>query len=284
MGLINKETKKYGNVKRKIYLDKCPEWDSVQSSHTIAIPMMRNGNLSESVRLQGQNVMIRNTCAFDALLHITVHVIGMHNKYKHILQQIDDGFLKLALKIASQGKITKLEYVERAFFLMETALFQTSKYTRRFQSLDAMCNVAHLAEFTFMTLPSVRRTKTCTVFKFSIERKFPTISINVDIILNKGFENIQEALNDTLTIKQKCVKCNTSSDINEDYGPHIIIDTSVLTDNNYFKNNKLKPTIVKLDNISKTITINNNKYILRGVINYLANHYIVLLFTGKSYR
>lgn len=67
--------------------------------------------------------MIRNTCAFDALLHITVHIIGTHTAYKNILQNIDDRFLQLALKIASGGKVTRNEYIERATFLNETTLF-----------------------------------------------------------------------------------------------------------------------------------------------------------------
>lgn len=285
MGLIDEATKKYGNIKKKTYLDKCPEWDSIESSYTIVIPIMKNGNLYQPVKLQGENIMIRNTCAFDALLHITIHMIGMHNEYKQHLQTIDDRFLQLALKIASKGKVTKNEYAERASFLIETSLFQSAKYTRRFNSLDAMCNAAHLAEFTFASLPSFTRNKTCTVCNYSNERKFTAISINVDILLNRGLENIQEALNDTITLKQACVKCNNLCDINENYGPQIIIDTSILTDTNYLKTTEANLNTYNLDSIAKTIIINNNKYVLRGVINFLTNmrHYVALLFTGASW-
>lgn len=243
---------------------------------------MKNGNLYQPVKLQGENIMIRNTCAFDALLHITIHMIDMHNEYKQHLQTIDDRFLQLALKIASKGKVTKNEYAERASFLIETLLFQSAKYTRRFNSLDAMCNAAHLAEFTFASLLSFTRNKTCTVCNYSNERKFTAISINVDILLNRGLENIQEVLNDTITLKQACVKCNNLCDISENYGPQIIIDTSILTDTNYLKTTEANLNTYNLDSIAKTIIINNNKYVLRGVINFLTNmrHYVVLLFTG----
>lgn len=187
-------------------------------------------------------------------------------------------FLQLALKIASVGKVTKNEYVERASFLIEISFFQSSKYIRRFNSLDSMCNAAHLTEYAFISLSSFTRDKTCKVYNLSNERKFTAMSINVDILLNKGFQSIQDVLNDTLTLKQACVKCNNSCYINENYGPHIMIDTSVLTDINYLKTN-----IYNLVNIAKNI-VNNNKYVLREVINYLKSmrHYIALLFTGAS--
>jgi len=52
-------------------------------------------------------IIVRNTCAFDTLLHITIHMIDMNPVYKRIVQAINDCFLQIAIKIASRGKITK---------------------------------------------------------------------------------------------------------------------------------------------------------------------------------
>lgn len=57
MGLINKIIKKYGNIKKNTYLDKCPKRGSVESSHTIVIPIMKNGNLCQPVKLQRENTI-----------------------------------------------------------------------------------------------------------------------------------------------------------------------------------------------------------------------------------
>lgn len=281
MGLINKD-KKSGNIKKKSYLDKCPEWESVESTDTVFIPIMKNGNLCQPVKLRGETVMVRNTCAFDALLHITAHMIGMDADYKYHTQDIDDGFLQLAKKIVSQGKITRNEYIARASFLINLSLFEQYKYTRRFQSLDVMCNAAHLAEYTFLSLPSVHRIKKCKSCDYSNERNFVTLSTNVNVILQKGLEYIQEAVNDAITPKQCCVKCNNLCDKTEEYGPQIIIDTSILTDTNYLKNIGLKATTYNLDNISKNISVGSNKYILRGVVHYMdrARHYTAVVFTN----
>lgn len=80
-----------------------------------------------------------------------------------------------------------------------------------------MCNAAHLAEYTFVSLYPILslypKKKTCKVCDFSNKRKFTAFSINIDIIMNKSLQSIQETLNDTLTLKQTCVKCNNSCDI-----------------------------------------------------------------------
>jgi len=229
--------------------------------------------------------MVRNTCAFDALLHITMHMIGMNPEYKRIVQAIDDCFLQIAIKIASRGKITKNEYVERPSFLVSLSLFQQTKYTRRFHSIDAMCNVAHLAEHAFVSLPSLQRNKICPSCNYVNNRTFTAVSVNVDILLHKGLQHMQESINDTNSPKQMCPKCNNPCKINEKYGPHIMIDASVLSDTNYIKNIGLEPKAYNLESIAKNITVGNKKYTLRGIVNYLSNmrHYTALLNTSASW-
>ncbi|EFN70902.1 hypothetical protein EAG_00206, partial [Camponotus floridanus] len=94
------------------------------------------------------------------------------------------------------------------------------------------------------------------------------------------------AINDVIMSKQTCVKCNNSCHIIEKYGPQIIIDTSIVTDENYLKNIGLEAIrSYSLQNIAKNVTIGDNKYLLRGVVNYIksACHYTALLFTNASW-
>jgi len=136
------------------------------------------------------------------------------------VQTADDCFLQLATKIANQGKISKNEYAARASFLTSLSLFQETKYTTQFHSLDTMCNAAHLAEYTFQTLSSLQRDKTCTTCNYVNNRKFTAVSINVNIILHEGWQYIQESINDMRSTKQMCPKCDSPYKINEEY--HII--------------------------------------------------------------
>lgn len=166
---------------------------------------MKNGNLCQPVKLQGKTIMIRNTCAFDFLLHITAHMIGMSIEYKSIIQSTDDHFLRLAEKVISRGKIAKNEYMERAPFLNSISLFEPTRYTRKFNTLSAMCNAAHLAEHTFFPLPSLERIKTCKMCDYSNNRKFILLGINVDVLLDKGLGYVQNAIDDTIS-KHTCMK------------------------------------------------------------------------------
>lgn len=85
-----------------------------------------------------------------------------------------------------------------------------------------MCNAAHLAEYVFVSLPCLERQKTCTWCDYKNSRKFTAINVNVDIILQRGLDHIQEALNDTSNMKQICPKCNNLWKINEEYGPYTL--------------------------------------------------------------
>lgn len=112
----------------------------------VFVPLIKNDNMCQPVKLNDQTIMIRNTCAFDCLLHIIVHTIGLSRKYKSILESKNNSFFKLALKISHQGKMTVKEYSERASYLLCLNILEDSKYTRRFETLNAMCNAAHLTE------------------------------------------------------------------------------------------------------------------------------------------
>lgn len=198
------------------------------------------------------------------------HMIGMDAEYKRVVQDTDDCFMQLGTKIVSRGKIMKNEYSERASFLINLSLFKKSKY-RNFQSLDAMCNAVHLAEYALASLPSLRRSKNYETCDYYNERDFIAICVNVDVLLHKGLQHIQDAINDVIMPKQICIKCNNLCHVVEKYGPQIVIDTSIVTDENYLKNIGLEATTrnYSLQNIAKNITISDNKYVLRGVVNYI---------------
>lgn len=95
---------------------------------------------------------------------------------------------------------------------------------------------------------------------------------------------MQRAIDDTKNIRSKCHTCGKSAETNVTYGKHIIIDTSIFTDNTYIsldiKHN--------LHSIAKTITLNNTNYILTGVVHYKQynnnnGHYIALTYAGTHW-
>lgn len=51
--------------------------------------------------------------------------------------------------------------------------------------------------------------------------------------------------------KHTCIKCNNPCDINENYGPQIIVDTSILTDTNYIKSFEFVTRSYNLNRVAK---------------------------------
>lgn len=107
---------------------------------------------------------------------------------------------------------------------------QITIYTRGIKRLNANCNAAHLAEYLFNNEPSCIYNKSCSCNVVNT-RKTITCSVNVDILLQEGLQHMQRAINDVGNMRSKCT-CNASEYFTT-YGKHIIIDTSIFTDQGY---------------------------------------------------
>lgn len=110
---LSDESKK----RKPTYLDACPEWDVVQSHKTIAIPILKNGSLCKNVCINKKYISIKETCAFDALVHLLIHACGKEKQYKEKLQAVEHPFVKLCINILNRGKINSEDYIARAQIL-----------------------------------------------------------------------------------------------------------------------------------------------------------------------
>lgn len=56
--------------KRGKYLRICPDVDSIHNKPRVTskIPLLQNGNILSPQHISGQNIMVKNTCAFDAIV------------------------------------------------------------------------------------------------------------------------------------------------------------------------------------------------------------------------
>jgi hypothetical protein len=186
-GGLNDEPKK----RKPTYLDACPEWNVVQSHKTITVPLLRNGSLCNSVRINDKYIAVKETCAFDALMQLIMHACGKESRYKDELQTIEHSFVQFCINILKRGKIVYADYIAHALILKDTNICQHSA-TRHVEFLNANCNVNHLIDTIFTNLmPSITRNSSCHQCDYFINRNFATLYINVDIILTKGFGKIQ---------------------------------------------------------------------------------------------
>ena len=292
-----------GNIKNKKqkkpnYLDNCPDWDYVQSHKKIELPIFKNGNLCDHVRIGEVLVLIKETCAFDSLMQLVMHAIGKEIRYKERIQYLDYPFIKLALNIINRGKIIAADYVARAKILLETNICQKKSSTRHVQFANANCNVAHLIDILFVKMPTIVHNKTCDSCHNAQSRNFPSLHINIGMLIEKGLGIIQEAIDDTqfddkeCTIK--CDKCYNNIKITYEYGPHFFLDTSLITDPHY-KSKTHTNVESTLDSITKSIYVDDRHYTLCGIINYIyynnatsdtnltQGHYVAIGFSGMQW-
>jgi len=205
--------------RKETYLDSCPEWDFIKNMKSHKLPLIINGSKCKEINKQGSIIIVHETCAFDAILQIVVNNIATHTSYREATASSFDDIFKLARSILENGTLLLKHYAERASILENLPLFRdaTTKYTRKIRRLNANCNVTHLSEYLFKNEPSYVVTKFCTCG--STNSHASTIcNINVDILLQKGLQYIQRAIEDVQMLRSKCRTCGTTTNNNITYG------------------------------------------------------------------
>jgi len=272
------------------YLDKCPEWDYIKTARDQNIPLIRNGSILRSVTIDEKLISIHQTCAFDAILHLVASGIATIKQYEESIKSSTNRTINLAFSILHTGKIIQYHYIERAQILVNLSLFSDSltAYTRAISKLDTNCNVVHLTTYLFTDIPSCQKTIKCSCTS-SRTRQTVELNLNVDILLCKGLQHMQEAIDDTLIVTSKCRKCSATINENVEYGPHLIIDTTIFTDDTYTKRNK--SIVHSLDTVATTVKLNTKSFVLVGILYYVnpsgsnidSGHYVAYARCGSHW-
>lgn len=289
-GLI-RESPEQCTIKKKrrksSYLDKCPEWDYIKFAKDQNIPLIQNSNTCKGIIIDNKVITIFQTCAFDAVLHLVASGIASIKSYGDKIKLSENPTINLAMSMLHSGKIMASHYKERVTILLNLSLFSDAItiYTRGISKLNTDCNVAHLINYLFIDIPSCQKTIVCSC-GFSRTRQITELNVNVNILLCKGLQYIQEAIDKTLAVTTKCRKCLKTVVENVEYDPHLFIDTAIFTDERYVTRNK---TILHcLDTVATSILLNSKKYILVGVVHYIksnanSGHYVTYARSGAHW-
>jgi len=132
-GGLNDKSKK----RKPTYLYVCPEWNVIQSHKAIFVPLLKNGNLCNSVRINDKYISVKETYVFDILVQLIVHACGKEPRYRDELLAIKHPFVQLCISILNRGKIICADYIARATILKDTNICQYSA-TRYVEFLNAM--------------------------------------------------------------------------------------------------------------------------------------------------
>lgn len=295
-GLASKESKEIDEPKespakkksKTTYLDKCPEWQFTKDSLIPRLPIFKNGSFCQPVCMGKYKLNVKRTCAFDSLFQILMSSIASNAEYRKKLSESTNQTMKLALKVLHGKKLLTMNcYKERAEILNSIGLFRNAVklFTRTIKQLDTECNVAHLAEYLFVDIPSYKIKGSCLCgHNFSNSKVF--LSINVDV--REGFDLMQKAIDDGQIMKRTCKQCKSIINEEVEYGPHVIIDTSVLTDDTYTTRKTNICYTHNLESIAKTVEIKNNnnivdQYLLTGLVHWSPGHYVAYVKTSTHW-
>lgn len=171
------------------------------------------------------------------------------------------------MNILTHRKIIANDYCTRAKILNNIPIFNKKIQTRNITSLNTNCNAAHLAEYLFQNIPSCTTAYNCDNCGHNYKRLSPICNINVNVIIENGLNNMQQAINDD-TIARKETTCNNCKKrINRTilYASHLIIDSSILSDPNYTQAQNTEKHNFILDNITKLVVFDNAEYILSSI-------------------
>lgn len=215
-----------------------PRMGIIKDTKISRLPAFKNGLFCEPVIMEKLRLNLQKTCAFDSLFQVIMSAMASNQVYYKILEKSTNQTIQLALKILiGKQKLTMFDYRERANILSKVGLFKMESFTRTIKRMDTECNVTHLAQYIFNDIPS-HKTKVLCKCGYNFETQNITLSINVDLILCQGFSFMQQAIDDEHKTKRTCRKCKTLIEDKIEYGPHLIIDTTVVTDDRYTTRDK----------------------------------------------
>lgn len=287
---IKLDTQSISKTTRQNYLTPCPDWDFIDSERAISIPIMKNGSLCNATMMNKEHIVVRETCAFDSIFQVIANGTGMRKNYKKNISELvfKNFFFKLIIDILKRGKIISNDYSTRATILCNIPIFKKKVWklgARGISSLNANCNAAQLAEYLFQDVPSYTTSYNCLNCGHNYAKTSAICNINVDIILRNGLGSIQEAIYTNMKNTMVCSECKKHTNCVISYGPHLIFDTSIVTDDEYLNTINVEVNYI-LDNVAKNIVVENENYSLAGIVSYIRGsgkndgHYIAFTYTG----
>lgn len=275
------------NRKRSSYLTKNSEWlhiDLQQKASVVPIGILRNGNCSslKPIKIDKQNIILSNTCAFDSFLQIWCCSYCDNTKFEKT--ESSNGYLsKLTTQMIKQ--IGAKAYYFRCLILLKL-----------FPKIEHLPNgISHIT--TECTIESLIR-KLCSggeLYHSYVEtircqkcyhtRMLPISVVPLTIMSTESVNELQGSLDTYFSERNHrkiCVKpnCNGHASSKLDHNNmYIFIEITVET----------RIPLVKLNDIPSKVKVNNLIYKLAGLVAYSGpsesvNHKVIGHFTAYCLR
>jgi len=237
---------------KRVYLDACHGWDTfnINKKH-ITLGVLQNGNISPVLKVGASNIIVKNTCGFDSIMHILA-VACVYDKFKATVDTATTEAFKFIKSFVQLGP-TKNIYKMRAEILKSVTCFIQATVTPDIVTIDALSNVVNLCEYVFPESYSYIEICTCqTCGNIKIVKKC-ILPINEEILNKHGYAKIVDAIKEGKVLKLRCSKCDEKRSRNLSYGAQLFIESSIIT---------------ALDDIPLSIQLNEQHYTHVGCVVY----------------
>jgi len=109
--------------------------------------VLQNGNISPVLKVGASNIIVKNTCGFDSIVHILAAAC-VYDKFKATVDTATTEAFKF-IKFFVQLGPTKSIYKMRAEILKNVTCFIQATVTPDIVTVDALSNVVNLCEYVF---------------------------------------------------------------------------------------------------------------------------------------
>lgn len=223
------------------------------------ITFMKNGNLCNSLYIDSQYVDVKNTCAFDSVMHLLCTGYNNNSNIKHLVASSDEDLIPQYLHRLSDTDSNDEEmYVLRAK-IIKRYLQRPPHVLENHITFNCESNATTIFErFPLQYFKSAVFTKQCSNLYCSsnrITRNITFLSLNLDFIKLFGISCLEEAIfldEDT----RKCSYCEDQAVSNYEISKVISFDLNG-TDEHF------------LCDVPHTITVKTKIYTCVGAIEFI---------------
>lgn len=271
---VGKPEKKTKSNKKSNYLEKDPTvlfYNDRSKTKSVILGILKNGNISDlqPVKIDGFSYTLTNTCAFDSLVHIICSSYVDSTQYStYIDQEILHDFFEL-VSSASRDGINAQTYRKRVVILSKImcTLRTWTEHPSGLRNFDCSCTIEFMIRNIFSNYFSLVTKRKCLNCSFTKIRKNVTISVKLP---TENLDFLNDALSSMfLQDPEICQNCKISIiELVNEYGKQIFIEPYVPLTTGQNTNKDLDISIM-LHEIPKSITIQQQLYNLRGMINFI---------------
>lgn len=252
--------------KRKSYLEPNAEvmhisLDPHITHKNATIGILRNGNLDQLKPFQfgDMHVVLSNTCAFDTLVQLAATTYCDSVVFKNrIFESAENSEICRLIALLVHKKVHREIYQSRANILHN--IFQSVQQFQSTYLLNTESTITHMLS-KIWPFPSYHELHSCSQSDCANSKATESTFISVDLF---NINDINTVIASKITVPEshKCFSCQHPMAVAKTIDPiSFFIEPVNITEKS------LEFTVI-LNSLPTVVTINNSKYILRGVIGF----------------